>query len=52
MRLSIPKTLSSKPWLLVVFLFVAFIAWWVFFISIAVKNAPKTVPVVTEHAGH
>lgn len=42
---SMRKILSSKPWLLIVLLLVVFLAGWVFFITIAVKNAPKSVPV-------
>lgn len=52
MRLSIPKTLSSRPWLLVALLFGGFVACWVFLITIAVKNAPQTIKVPVEHAGH
>jgi hypothetical protein len=44
MRLSIPKALSSRPWLLVVLLFGSFLAFWVYFINIAVKNQPKMIP--------
>lgn len=52
MRLSMPKTLSSRPWLLVVVLFGGFIACWVLLLTIAVKNSPKTVTVPVEHARH
>jgi hypothetical protein len=58
MHFSIPKTLSSRPWLLVVLLFGSFVAFWVFFINLAIKNQPQTVPlapvpgVVTRHAQH
>ena len=52
MHLSMPKTLSSKPWLLVVLLFSGFVACWIFFITLAIKHAPRTIPVATEHAGH
>ena len=52
MRLSMPKTLSSKPWLLVALLFGGFVACWIFLITIAVKNAPKTITVPVQNAGH
>lgn len=52
MHLSIPKTLSSRPWLLVVLLFGTFIGCWVFFITIAIKHAPPVVPVATQNASH
>lgn len=50
----IPKYLSSRPWLFVTFAFAGFVAWWFFFISLAIKNAPPEVPLVTRstHAGH
>ena len=52
MRLSMPKTLSSKPWLLVVLLFGGFVACWMVLLTIAMKNSPKTVTAPVEHAGH
>jgi len=50
----IPKCISNRPWLFVTVAFVGFVAWWVFFISLAVKNAPPEIPLVTRtsHAGH
>ena len=44
--------MSSKPWIPVVLLFTAFIACWVFFITIAVKHAPPVVPVAAQNAKH
>jgi hypothetical protein len=34
--------------------FTGFVAWWMFLISLAVKNAPPEIPLVsrTVHAGH
>jgi F0F1-type ATP synthase assembly protein I len=52
MRLSMPKILSSKPWLLVVLLFGGFVACWIFFITLAIKHAPRVVPVATQNANH
>lgn len=54
MHLSIPKTLSSKPWLLVVLLFGSFLLGWAAFLTIAIRNAPQRVEMVTHppHAGH
>lgn len=50
----IPQCISKRPWLFVTVAFVGFVAWWVFFISLAVKNAPTEIPLVTRssHAGH
>ncbi len=36
--------LRKRPWLIVVAFFLGFIAWWIFFITLAVKNQPDTVP--------
>jgi len=49
-----PKSLKSRPWILVAVVFIGFVAWWVYFITLAVKNAPPEVPLVTRsaHAGH
>lgn len=41
---SIPKILSSKPWLLVVLLVAVFLTAWFCFIQIALKNQPRQVP--------
>lgn len=41
---SIPKILSSKPWLLVVLLVAVFLTAWFCFIQIALKNQPPQVP--------
>lgn len=50
----IPKCISNRPWLFVTVAFVGFVTWWGFFISLAVKNAPPEIPLVTRpaHAGH
>lgn len=50
----IPKFISARPWLFVAVAFTGFVAWWVFFITLAVKNAPQEIPLVTRtvHAGH
>ena len=50
----IPKYLASRPWIFVAVAFSAFVIWWMFFISMAIRNAPPEVPLVTRsiHAGH
>lgn len=50
----IPKCISSRPWLFVAVFFTAFVAWWVWFICMAIRNAPPQVPLVTRgiHAVH
>jgi hypothetical protein len=50
----IPKCISSRPWLFVTVAFVGFVVWWAYFISLAVKNAPPEIPLVTRsiHASH
>lgn len=50
----ITKFISSRPWLFVTVAFVGFVTWWVFFISLALKNAPPEIPLVSRnvHAGH
>jgi hypothetical protein len=49
-----PKSLSSRPWLIVAVAFTAFVVWWMYFISLAIKNAPPEIPLVTRavHAVH
>lgn len=39
----IPKTISSRPWLWIILLFVVFIAAWAWFITIAVQNKPQEI---------
>lgn len=50
----IPKFISSRPWIFVTVAFLGFVAWWAFFITLAIKNAPPEIPLVTRpvHAGH
>lgn len=50
----IPKCLSTRPWIFVAVFFIGFVAWWMFFISLAIKNAPQEIPLVTRsvHAVH
>jgi len=50
----IPKCISSRPWLFVAVFFLGFVAWWAWFISMAIRNAPPEVPLVTRsaHAVH
>ena len=50
----IRKFISIRPWALVVAVLAAFVTWWVFFILLAVNNAPPEVPLVTRpaHAAH
>jgi hypothetical protein len=50
----IPLSLSSRPWLFVAVAFIGFVAWWVFFITLALKNAPPEIPLTTRaaHAVH
>jgi hypothetical protein len=50
----IPLCLSSRPWLFVAVAFIGFVAWWVFFITLAIKNAPPEIPLTTRavHAVH
>lgn len=50
----IPQSIKSRPWIFVTVVFTAFVAWWVYFITLAVKNAPPEVPLITRssHAGH
>ncbi|MEZ5386294.1 MAG: hypothetical protein R3F13_12340 [Prosthecobacter sp.] len=43
----IPKCISNRPWLFVAAFFIGFVALWVWFISMAVRNAPQQVPVIT-----
>ncbi len=52
--LMIPKCISTRPWIFVAVAFTGFVAWWVFFISLAIRNAPPEIPIVTHsvHAGH
>ena len=47
----IPQSLKSRPWIFVTVFFVGFVSWWVYFITLAVKNAPPEVPLVT-HSAH
>lgn len=50
------KFLSHRPWIFVTAAFLGFVAWWAFFISLAVKNVPQEVPLVTRsvksHVSH
>jgi hypothetical protein len=50
----IPLSLSSRPWLFVAVAFFGFVAWWVFFITLAIKNAPPEIPLSIRavHAVH
>lgn len=50
----IREFISSRPWILIVAVLVAFVIWWVYFILLAVKNAPPEIPLVTRpaHAAH
>jgi hypothetical protein len=49
----IPLCLSSRPWLFVAVAFIGFVAWWVFFITLAIKNAPPEIPLTNRtHAVH
>jgi hypothetical protein len=50
----IPKCISSRPWLFVAAFFISFVVWWAWFISLAIRNAPPQVPLVTRsvHAVH
>lgn len=52
----IPQFLSKRPWILVSAAFLGFVLWWAFFITLAVKNVPPEVPLVTRaaasHASH
>ncbi|HSJ03294.1 MAG TPA: hypothetical protein VK956_12610 [Verrucomicrobium sp.] len=47
MTISIRKTISAKPWLLVVAVFVGLIVMWTGLIIIAVRNTPQNVPLTT-----
>lgn len=47
MTTSIQKTISSRPWLWIVLLFVLQAALWAWFITIAVKNQPQEIQVIT-----
>ena len=49
-----PKCISTRPWLFVAVAFIGFVAWWMFLITLAVKNAPPEIPLVTRavHAVH
>jgi len=44
MPLSMPKILSSRPWLFVAGFFTCFVAVWVAFIYFAIKHQPDVVP--------
>ena len=48
--------LRKHPWLWIVFAFIVLITVWVFFLRIAIKNQPESVPLVNErsaeNAGH
>lgn|GEM_PF-928333 len=50
----IPNYLATRPWIFVAVAFSGFVIWWMFFISMAIKNAPPEIPLVsrTVHAGH
>ncbi len=50
----IPQYLASRPWIFVTVAFTGFVVWWMFLISLAIKNAPPEIPLVTRavHAGH
>ena len=50
----IPLSLSSRPWLFVAVAFIGFVAWWVYFITLAIQNAPPEIPLTTRaaHAVH
>lgn len=50
----IPKYLAARPWIFVTVAFTGFVVWWMFLISLAIKNAPPEIPLVTRavHAGH
>ncbi|WP_461785847.1 hypothetical protein [Prosthecobacter sp.] len=50
----IPLSLSSRPWLFVAVAFIGFVAWWVYFITLAIQNAPPEIPLSTRavHAVH
>ncbi|CAN5838893.1 hypothetical protein BH11VER1_BH11VER1_35610 [soil metagenome] len=41
----IPKTISSRPWLWIILLFVILIAVWAWFITLAVQNQPQEIKI-------
>lgn len=45
------KKLQDKPWLIIVFGFIFLIAIWIGFITLAVKNQPKVIPVPASQQG-
>lgn len=42
---SIRKIIFNKPWLPVVLLLALFLAGWVCFVTVAIRNQPRAVPV-------
>lgn len=44
MNISIRKTISVRPWLLVVAAFVLLVTMWTGLIVVAVRHAPQSVP--------
>lgn len=42
--------LCKRPWLIVGAFFIGFVAWWVFFITLAIKHQPQQVPLTTLEA--
>ncbi len=45
--------LQKRPWLIILAFFIGFVAWWAFFITIAVKYQPQQVPLQSApHASH
>lgn len=44
MNISIRKTISARPWLLVVAAFVLLVTMWTGLIVVAVRHAPQSVP--------
>jgi hypothetical protein len=49
---SIRKTISNKPWIWIVLVFLVLIAVWSWFITIAVQNQPESIPLPPRHAAH
>jgi hypothetical protein len=49
MHLSIRKLFFSKPWLLPILAFLAFVSLWVAFIFFAVQHKPREVPRAVIH---
>jgi hypothetical protein len=45
------KLLKDKPWLVIVFAFVALILLWVWFIRLAIKHQPEEIPAQKPGAG-